>query len=238
MSISGVSASQSVLAQRTVKQEPVDAISKSIENEISDVQRQRQQVSKQDLSADEKMKKRQELQQEISRLNNQLRQRQAEARKKQNKEEVVKERDAENIKADNEKKEQVAASKKDETKEKEAESKTVEMQDAKKDKIKEQTVVSAEAAISQSRLQSKVVSGIQNDINILKGEIRQDKARGENVDDKKEQLEKQRNRLRRASSAEFTSGAKKDSNDIKVSNTNYSKEKNNIERQNFNISFS
>lgn len=238
MSISGVSASQSVLAQRTVKQEPVDAISKSIENEISDVQRQRQQVSKQDLSADEKMKKRQELQQEISRLNNQLRQRQAEARKKQNKEEVAKERDAENVKADNEKKEQAAVSKKDETKEKEAESKTVEMQDAKKDKIKEQTVVSAEVAVSQSRLQSKVVSGIQNDINILKGEIRQDKARGENVDDKKEQLEKQRNRLRRASSAEFTSGAKKDSNDIKVSNTNYSKEKNNIERQNFNISFS
>lgn len=238
MSISGVSASKSVLAQRTVKQEPVDAISKSIEDEISDVQRQRQQVSKEDLSADDKMKKRQELQQEISRLNNQLRQRQAEARKKQNKEELAKERDAENVKTDNEKKEQVVASKKDETKEKETESKTVEMQDAKKDKVKEQTVVSAEAAISQSRLQSKVVSGIQNDINILKGEIRQDKARGENVDDKKEQLEKQRNRLRRASSAEFTNGAKKDSNDIKVSNTNYSKEKNNIERQNFNISFS
>lgn len=238
MSISGVSASQSVLAQRTVKQEPVDAISKSIENEISDVQRQRQQVSKQDLSADEKMKKRQELQQEISRLNNQLRQRQAEARKKQNKEKVAKERDAENVKADNEKKEQVAASKKDETKEKEAESKTVEMQDAKKERVKEQTVVSAEVAVSQSRLQNKVVSGIRNNINVLKGEIRQDKARGENVDDKKEQLEKQRNRLRRASSSEFTSGAKKDSNDIKVSNTNYSKEKNNIERQNFNISFS
>ncbi len=238
MSISGVSASKNVLAERTVKQEPVDAISKSIENEISDVQRQRQQVSKQDLSADEKMKKRQELQQEISRLNNQLRQRQAEARKKQNKEKVAKERDAENVKTDNEKKEQVAASKKDETKEKEAESKTVEMQDAKKERVKEQTVVSAEVAVSQIGLQNKVVSGIRNNINVLKGEIRQDKGRGENVDDKKEQLEKQRNRLRHASSAEFTSGAKKDSNDIKVSNTNYSKEKNNIERQNFNISFS
>lgn len=238
MSISGVSASKNVLAERTVKREPVDAISKSIENEISDVQRQRQQVSKQDLSADEKRKKRQELQQEISRLNNQLRQRQAEVQKKQNKEKVTKERDAENVKTDNEKKEQLAASKKDETKEKEAENKTVEMQDVKKERIKEQTVVSAEVAVSRIRLQNMVVSGIQNDINILEGEIRQDKARGENVDDKKEQLEKHRNRLHRASSAEFTSGAKKDSNDIKVSNTNYSKEKNNIERQNFNISFS
>lgn len=238
MSISGVSASKNVSAERTIKQEPVDAISKSIENEISDVQRQRQQVSKQDLSADEKMKKRQELQQEISRLNNQLRQRQAEARREQNKEKVAKERDVENAKADDEKKAQGAASKKDETKETEAESKTVEMQDAKKEKINEHTVVSAEDAISRSRLQSRVVSGIRNDIKILQGEIRQDQARGENVDDKKAQLEKNRNRLRRASSPEFTTTAKKDSNDIKVSNTNYSKEKDNIERQNFNISFS
>ncbi|MDE6026072.1 MAG: FlxA-like family protein [Lachnospiraceae bacterium] len=236
MSISGVSASKNVLAERTVKQEPVDAISKSIENEISDIQRQRQQVSKQDLSADEKMKKRQELQQEISRLNNQLRQRQAEARREQNKEKVAKDRDAENIKTDDEKKAQSAASKKDETKE--SESKTVEMQDAKKKRANQQAVVLAEATVSQIGLQSKVVSGIQSGINILKGEIKQDKARGENVDDKKEQLEKQRNRLRRASSGEFTNRAKKDSNDIKVSNTNYSKEKNNIERQNFNISFS
>lgn len=236
MSISGVSASKNVLAERMLKQEPVDAISKSIENEISDAQRRRQQVSKQDLSADEKVKKRRELQQEISRLNNQLRQRQAETRKEQNKEKVAKERDAENVRIDDEKKAQNAASKKDETKEKEAEGKTVKMQDAKKGNINEQTVVSAEDAISRSRLHSRVVSGIRNDIKILEGEIRQDKARGENVDDKKEQLDKNRNRLRSASSAELTSGAKKDSNDIKVSNTNYSKE--NIERQNFNISFS
>lgn len=238
MSISGVSALKNVSAERTIKQEPVDAISKSIENEISDVQRQRQQVSKQDLSADEKMKKRQELQQEISRLNNQLRQRQTETRREQNKEKVAKERDVENAKADDEKKAQGAASKKDETRETETEGKTVEMQDAKKEKINEHTVVSAEDAISRSRLQSRVVSGIRNDIKILQGEIRQDKARGENVDDKKEQLEKNRNRLRRASSPEFTTTAKKNDNDIKVSNTNYSKEKDNIERQNFNISFS
>ncbi len=235
MSISGVSASKNVSAERMIKQEPVDAISKSIENEISDVQRQRQQVSKQDLSADEKMKKRRELQQEISRLNNQLRQRQAEARREQNKEKVVKERDAEAVRIDDEKKAQDAASQRDETREKE--SKTVEMQDAKREKLNAQTVVSAETAVSQSRLQSRVVSGIRNDIKILKGEIRQDKARGENVDDKKEQLDKNRNRLRRASSGEFIGGAKKDGSDIKVSSTNYSKEKN-IERQNFNISFS
>lgn len=237
MRISGVSASKNVSAERMIKQEPVDAISKSIENEISDVQRQRQQVSKQDLSADEKMKKRRELQQEISRLNNQLRQRQAEARREQNKEKVVKERDAENVRSDDEKKAQNTASQRDETREKETESKTVEMQDAKREKLNAQTVVSAETAVSQSRLQSRVVSGIRNDIKILKGEIRQDKARGENVDDKKEQLDKNRNRLRRASSGEFIGGAKKDGSDIKVSSTNYSKEKN-IERQNFNISFS
>lgn len=238
MSIGGVSASKNVSAERIAKQEPVDAISKSIENEISDIQRQRQQVSKQDLSVDEKMKKRQELQQEISRLNNQLRQRQAEARRKQNKEETENELDAENVKIDDDKKTQIDASQKDEAKEKETERKSVEMQDSKTEKVKEHTVVSAETAISQSRLQNMVTSGIRNDIKILQGEIRQDKARGENVDDKKEQLEKNRNRLRRASSAEFTNGVKKNSNDIKVSNTSHSKEKDNIERQNFNISFS
>lgn len=66
--------------------QPVDPVIKNIQDEISETQRQRQGLSsKEELSAAEKAKKRQELQQKISDLNRELRLRQAEARKEQQK---------------------------------------------------------------------------------------------------------------------------------------------------------
>ncbi|WP_276948796.1 FlxA-like family protein [Acetatifactor muris] len=64
--------------------QPADVVSKNIQNEISEVQRQKQGLSsKQEMSEGERSKKKQELQQELSSLNTRLRQRQAEVSRKQ-----------------------------------------------------------------------------------------------------------------------------------------------------------
>ncbi len=59
-----------------------DSFSKNIQNKISQVQKEMQEISsKEELTPEEKMKKRQELQQEIAALNQQLRQHQSMQRK-------------------------------------------------------------------------------------------------------------------------------------------------------------
>ena len=59
-----------------------DSVSKNIQNQIANAQNQLQELSaNENMSAEEKMKKRQEIQQQITDLNNQLRQHQIEQRK-------------------------------------------------------------------------------------------------------------------------------------------------------------
>ena len=59
-----------------------DSVSKNIQNQITNAQKQLQEISSnQEMTLEEKMKKRQEIQQEITNLNQQLRQHQIEQRK-------------------------------------------------------------------------------------------------------------------------------------------------------------
>ena len=61
-----------------------DSVSKNIQNQIANAQKQLQELSSnKEMSIEEKMKKRQEIQQQIADLNNQLRQHQIEQRKEQ-----------------------------------------------------------------------------------------------------------------------------------------------------------
>lgn len=72
----GVQATQSAANQSS------DALSKSLQKQITEKQAQMQELSaNQELSVEEKMKKRQELQQQIFELQNQLRQHEIELRK-------------------------------------------------------------------------------------------------------------------------------------------------------------
>lgn len=82
----------SVVQKQGVK--PVDTERKSIKKEISDVERQKQASSKEDLTVDEKMKRRQELQQELSSLKTKLRMNEAEAGKENKKEAIADEKSA------------------------------------------------------------------------------------------------------------------------------------------------
>lgn len=87
MAIGSVKAMDSMAGWQGSAAQRVDSVSKNIQNEISSVERQKQGLSsKRELSAEEKAKKKQELQQELSSLNTRLRQRQEEVSKEQKKE--------------------------------------------------------------------------------------------------------------------------------------------------------
>lgn len=238
MSIGGINATESAMASHLMKTEPIDSMSKSIENEISDIQRQRQQVLKEDISVDEKQEKRRKLQQEISRLNAQLKQHQSEVRREQSKEDITKRigPDGNVLGADEDKNNQSEALEKEETEAKENENIVINEKEEKKILRQDQSVIATSFAIEQAKLQNSVVSGMKNDITMIKGEIRLDSARGENVEDKRELLDKSRNRLHRAEDMKFVDGVGESDNSVNFNSTNYSKDRHE-ERQNFNISF-
>lgn len=92
MEIGSMSGIKSLSNRPMDKSQPADSVSKGIRTEISEARRQKQSLSsKDDLPVAEKAKKRQELQQEISGLNRELRQRQAETRKEQQREALANE---------------------------------------------------------------------------------------------------------------------------------------------------
>ncbi|MDE7253935.1 MAG: FlxA-like family protein [Acetatifactor sp.] len=87
MGISGIGAIGGASSVQMTSAQSVDTVSKGIQDDISEVQRQKQELSsRKDIPVEEKVKKRQELQQEISSLNAKLRQHQAEVRKEKQKE--------------------------------------------------------------------------------------------------------------------------------------------------------
>lgn len=87
MGIGSIKGIENISGRPIGSAQPVDSASKNIQKEISEVQRQKQNLSsKNDLPAAEKEKERQKLQQKMSGLNRELRQRQAQNRKEQQRE--------------------------------------------------------------------------------------------------------------------------------------------------------
>jgi len=81
MTINGISGPNTQAAQMGMNQ-ATDSYSRNIQNQIANAQKQLQELSSNgEMTLEEKMKKRQEIQQQISDLNMQLRQHQAEQRK-------------------------------------------------------------------------------------------------------------------------------------------------------------
>lgn len=215
MEINNVKAMEGASGGQNTKAQPVDSISKNIQNEISDVQRKRQELSsKEDISVEEKLKKRREMQQEISRLNTQLRQHQAEMRREKQKE-LLSEETKTDSKAEPDKMKEEA--KKAETKEARQTGKDErEVKEEKRKGTEEEKqeagisgagmeeVVAADFALQQLKSRRNVISGMENDITILQGEIRQDEARGANVQEKQAALKKQEERVQKASTSKFS----------------------------------
>ncbi len=163
-----------------------------------------------------------------------MKQHQSEVRREQSKEEITKRigEDGSRVSADEDKNNQTAAL---DSETEENENEAVNDKEEKKILRQEKSVIATSFAMEQAKLQNSVVSGMKNDITVIKGEIKLDSARGENVEDKVKLLDKSRNRLHRASDMRFADGVEND-NSVDFNKTNYSKDRHE-ERQNFNISF-
>ena len=163
--MNGTNAQAGIQVGRINKSMEMDSFSKSIQNQISNAQKQLQELSEnKDMSMEEKMKRRQEIQQQITNLNNQLRQHQMEQRK--------------------EKQEQAA---------KNAEKKESAKNENKGEGLSQASmtaIISADAAMSQAKVHGSVETRMEGRVGVLEAEIKLDSANGGNVEANQKELVK------------------------------------------------
>ena len=163
MKINGINGANTQMGQMGMNQ-ATDSYSRNIQNQIANAQKQLQELSSnEEMTLEEKMKKRQEIQQQISDLNMQLRQHQAEQRKE---------------------KQQAKASSMDDmiggTKSKAGE-KGIGMSQAGMT-----AMISADTSIKQAKVQGSVATSMEGRAGVLESEIKNN--HGSDVTKKKEEL--------------------------------------------------
>lgn len=145
-----------------------DFVSKNIQNQIANAQKQLQELSaNKEMSIEEKMKKRQEIQQQITDLNNQLRQHQIE----QKKEQQAKRSSVDDMLGGKRKVSSKAGD-----------------QSNGLSQASMKAMLSADSAIAQSKVQGSVATKMDGRAGVLEAEIKLDSARGGDVTKKKEEL--------------------------------------------------
>ena len=148
-----------------------DSVSKSLQNQIANAQKQLQDLAASpEMTPEDKMKRRQEIQQEITALNQQLRQHQIDQRKEQ----------------------QAKRAEKTETT----------ANGMSKDSM--QAMISAESAMKQAKVQGSVATKMEGRAGILKAEIKQDAARGGDVEKKQKELAEVEQKAQAADAAQLT----------------------------------
>ena len=159
-----------------------DSFSKMIQNQIANAQEQLQKLSENnDMSAEEKMKQRQEIQQQITDLNHQLRQHQIEQRRANQGKDNVIERN-------------LPTKKTDKSGKGAQQGMSVSAMRA---------IISADAAMSQAQVQSSVATRMEGRAGVLEAEIKQDSAKGKNVEAKQEELAEVQERAAAAKTAQM-----------------------------------
>ena len=160
MQVNGLSGAGSKTAGIKMAQK-MDSFSINIKNEIARKQKEQQEISSnKSLSAEEKMKKRQEIQRQINDLYNQLRQHQIEQRREKQQAEMSA---GNNRAAANEDKQTAGLS-----------------------QASMESMISADSAMAQAKVQGRAVTGMEGRIRGLKAEIRQDAGSGSSVKKKQE----------------------------------------------------
>ena len=153
-----------------------DSVSKNIQNQISNAQKQLQEISaNKDMSIEEKMKKRQEIQQQINDLNNQLRQHQIEQRKE---------------KVENSRKQTKRAPK-------------VGKKSSGLSQASMKAMLYADSAMARAQVQGSVATQMEGRAGVLESEIKLDSARGGDVSAKKEELEEVKQKVAAAETAQI-----------------------------------
>lgn len=143
-----------------------DSVSKRIQEQITDAQKRMQELSAdKDMTLEDKMKKRQEIQQEIANLNQQLRQHQIEQRKEQqSKNASAKENNPDSQKTDAAK------------------------QGAGFSSTGVTAILSADSSMKQARVQGSVATQMEGRAGVLEIEIKQDGSRGGDTSAKEAEL--------------------------------------------------
>ncbi len=140
-----------------------DAYSKHIKTQIAQIQKEMQQLSSnEELSAEEKQKKRQEYQQKITELNNQLRQHEIDKRREKQQE-------------------QAAAKGEEQAKERPETNEGI-------SKAGIKSMISADSSMKQAKSQGTVVTKLKGEARVTAREIKTDLERGGNVGAKQELL--------------------------------------------------
>lgn len=157
-----------------------DSVSKNIQNQIANAQQKLQDLSSnEELSLEDKMKKRQEIQQEITNLNQQLRQHQIEQRKEQQSKKTSMD-------------DMVAGTKNTSAK------KGTGLSQAGM-----RAMISADSSIKQAKVQGSMATQMEGRAGVLESEIKQDAGKGNT--EKKEELADLKAKAQSATAAQMSS---------------------------------
>ncbi len=160
-----------------------DSVSKNIKNQIANAQKKLQELSSdENMTPEEKRKRRQEIQQEIAALNQQLRQHQIEQRKERQKDASMDDKSGESRKAA--KKESVESG---------------------LSKTSMQAMISVDSSIKQAKVQGGVATKMEGKAAVLEIEMKLDGSRGGNISHKKEEVEDLKEKAQAAESSQLSS---------------------------------
>lgn len=160
-----------------------DAVSKNIQNQIANAQKRLQDLSSnEEMTMEEKMKKRQEIQQEITNLNQQLRQHQIEQRKEQ----------------------QAKSSSMDDMLGGSPKAAKSETKGAGLSKASMQAMISADVSMKKANVQGSMAVQMEGKANVLEAEIKTDKNRGVNTEQKEAELADLRANVQAATASQIS----------------------------------
>ena len=158
-----------------------DSVSKNIQNQIANAQQKLQDLSSnEEMPLEDKMKKRQEIQQEINNLNQQLRQHQIEQRKEQQ------------SKNSSSMDDMVAGT-----------NNTSKKKGTGLSKASMQAMISADSSMKQAKVQGSMATQIQGRASVLESEIKQDAGKG-NTEKKEEELAELKAKAQSATAAQMS----------------------------------
>lgn len=186
--VSGVSAGAGTMGMNQVS----DPESREIQRQITDAQKKLQELSSnENMSMEEKMKKRQEIQKQISDLNMQLRQHQMELRRQAAEEakEQKTQEDSVNDLTDGKRTAGAVGNA---------------QQAAGLSKGSMQAMISADASMKQAKVQGNVARQMEGRAGVLEAEIKLDSGRGWSVDAKKQELAEVKEKAEAATSSQMS----------------------------------
>lgn len=169
MKIGGVNGTNNMQAGSTGMNMTADSVTKNIQNQIANAQKQLQELSSNgEMTIEEKMKKRQEIQQEITSLNQQLRQHQIDQRKEQQR-------------ANSSMDDMIGGIKN-------VTSSRTGNGSAGLSQASMQSLISADTSIKQAKVQGGMAAKMEGRAGVLESEIKMDAGRGTSAEKKAEEL--------------------------------------------------